>query len=310
MTRLPLDRLAGAPISWGVCEVPGWGVQPPPAQVLDELAGVGLRALELGPDGFLPTDPTALRGLLDGRGLRLVGGFVPVVLHRPEQAAAAQAELRRASALLGAAGADVVVLAATAAEAGYDRPRRLADEEWDTLVTALDEASRTAVASGLRLVLHPHVGTVVEGPEDVRRILERTSVPLCLDTGHLLIGGVDPVELARAAPERIGHVHLKDVDAALAAEVRSGRTSYGDAVADGLYRPLGAGDVRIAEVVDTLERGGYRGWYVLEQDVRLDREAAGGEGPVGDVRTSVAFLTGSQRPAHPTGALAGERGRD
>ncbi len=311
MTGVPLDRIAGAPISWGVCEVPDWGVQPTAGRVLDELASVGLHALELGPDGFLPPDPAELRSLLDARGLRLVGGFVPLVLHRPDHAAAADAQLRRATTLLAEAGADVVVVAATAAEAGYDRSRRLAAEEWTTLVAQLERARETVAAAGLTVALHPHVGTVVEGADDVGELLERSSVPLCLDTGHLLIGGTDPVELARTAAGRIAHVHLKDVDGGLAAQVRDGTTTYGRAVADGLYRPLGRGDARIGEVVDTLQRGGYRGWYVLEQDVRLGGEPAAGEGPVQDVRASVAYLTtGSQRPADVERPLAGDRGRD
>ncbi len=311
MTTLPIERLAGAPISWGVCEVPDWGVQPAPGRVLSELADVGLGALELGPAGFLPREPAALRSLLDAHGLRLVGGFVPVVLHRPELVEAAEAELRRASTLLAAAGADVVVVAASPDGVGYDRSRPPTEREWRTLVGALERAAVAVAAAGLALVLHPHVGTLVERTEDVERIVEHTSVSLCLDTGHLLIGGVDALELARAVPERIGHVHLKDVDGALAARVRSGTTSYGQAVADGLYRPLGEGDAQIAQVVDTLERGGYRGWYVLEQDVRLGGEPAAGEGPVKDVGASAGFLTtGRQRPAHPSGMQAGQRGRD
>ena len=139
MTPLPLARLAGAPISWGVCEVPDWGYQPPAEQVLRELAAIGLEALELGPDGFLPTDPEALRALLDEHGLRLVGGFVPLVLHRPERAEERRTTVRRAAAQLAAPGATVMVVAATTEEPGYDGPRRLTDPEWETLVTGLHQ---------------------------------------------------------------------------------------------------------------------------------------------------------------------------
>src|SRR5688500_20148811 len=99
-------RLAGAPISWGVCEVPGWGRQLPPERVLAEMAGLGLTATELGPLGYLPLEPDALRARLDAHGLALVGGFVPLVLHEP----AAGDALRTAdevAARYAAAGADV-----------------------------------------------------------------------------------------------------------------------------------------------------------------------------------------------------------
>src|SRR5436309_6340719 len=105
-------KIAGAPISWGVCEVPGWGYQLEPDRVLSEMAGLGLPATELGPDGYLPTDPSRLEAALADHGLGLVAGFVPAVLHEPAEL---EEELERVAAqadLLGAAGADVIVLAA------------------------------------------------------------------------------------------------------------------------------------------------------------------------------------------------------
>ena len=88
---------------------------------------------------------------------------------------------------------------------------------------------------GIRAVLHPHVGTMVEKKDEVNRVLDGSTIPLCLDTGHLLIGGTDPLELARAAADRIAHTHLKDVDADLAARVQSGELTYTQAVAQGMY---------------------------------------------------------------------------
>ena len=107
---------------------------------------------------------------------------------------------------------------------------------------------------GVRAVLHHHVGTMVETGEEVQRVLEGSGVPLCLDTGHLLIGGSDPAELARQAPGRIAHAHLKDVDSAMAAQVRSGDLTYTQAVREGMYRPLGRGDVDIAAIVGAPRR--------------------------------------------------------
>jgi inosose dehydratase len=288
-----LDRIAAAPISWGVCEVPGWGVQMSPARVLDEMRELGIRATEAGPDGYLGDDPDAAAALVREHGLRLVGGFVPTVLHRP----GALDPVERAAGLFAAAGADVLVLAAATGVEGYDERPSLSDDEWSALLQGLDAARELCDGHGLRCALHPHVGTMIEGPEEIDRVLVRSSVDLCLDTGHLVIGGSDPVDLVRNAAHRVSHVHLKDVDGAIAARVLNGSLSYSDGVHEGLYRPLGAGSVEVAEFVAVLERAGYSGWYVLEQDAMLAADPAAGAGPLGDVRASLEFLRSVLQPA-------------
>lgn len=292
MSEPPL-RLAGAPITWGVCEVPGWGCQLAADRVLREVAGVGLRAVELGPRGFLPDDPCEVARTLDRHDLRLAAGFVPAVLHRGEHRAEALEGLAAAAATLKAAGAEVLVLAAELAggHGGYDRSAELSEAEWATLAEGLGRARAVAATHGLALALHPHYGTAVERREHVERILASSDVPICLDTGHLLVGGADPLAVARAADGRVIHVHVKDVDAALAARVRAGELGYRDAVARGLYRPLGEGDVDVAAIVRLLRSAGYGGWYVLEQDVVLEREPAEGEGPALAAARSVDYLT-------------------
>ena len=283
-------KIAGAPISWGVCEVPGWGYQLGSDRVLAEMREAGLTATELGPEGFLPTDTDALTTLLNGYGLACVGGFVPVVLfkddHDPLDDLAGPLES------LVAAGAGVVVLAAATGADGYDDRPVLDENQWARLLSNLDRLAEVAAARGLRAVLHPHVGTMVETRAEVDRVLAGSRIPLCLDTGHLLIGGTDPLALTRQVPDRIEHAHLKDVNAELAAKVQSGELTYTQAVAAGMYVPLGAGDVDIAGIVKTLEDNGYDGWYVMEQDNILDGEPQG-RGPLADVLASVAFLQGA-----------------
>ena len=119
-------------------------------------------------------------------------------------------------------------------------------------------------------MLHPHVGTMIENTAEVQRVLEGSSIALCLDTGHLLIGGTDPAELTRQAPDRIAHVHFKDVDARKAKNVQDGRWTYTEGVTRGMYRPLGTGDVDVAAIVAHLTKRGYDGWYTLEQDTILE----------------------------------------
>ena len=283
-------RIAGAPITWGVCEVPGWGHQIAPDRVLKEMAAIGLTATELGPEGYLPTDPHHLRAMLDSHGLRLTAGFVPVVLHLAERAEEELAAARRSADLLAAAGAEVLVLAAATGVADYERSAELGIEQWRTLLSAVDRMLEVGAERGLSVTLHPHVGTIIESPEDIGRLLRTSSVSLCLDTGHLTIGGGGPVELAATEPDRIAHVHLKDVDDRLARLVRRGDVGYREAVGRGLYRPLGEGDVDVAGVVRTLEASGYRGWYVLEQDAVLASPPAPGTGPARDAQTSLGFL--------------------
>jgi inosose dehydratase len=279
-------KIAGAPISWGVCEVPGWGHQMTPDRMLAEMRDAGLAATEFGPDGFLPEDPAERSTLLKSHGLGAVGGFVPVVLHDAGHDPLPEVD----RALEGFGDARTLVLAAATGLDGYDERPVLSDADWATLVANLDRIAAHVAGLGRRAALHPHVGTVVERPEEVERVLSGSGVPLCLDTGHLLIGGTDPLELARASAGRIAHVHLKDVDAALARRVRAGDVTYTEAVRGGIYRPLGAGDVDIAGIVATLEAAEYAGWYVLEQDTILGAEPAPGAGPIEDVRRSVAYM--------------------
>lgn len=276
-------RIAGAPISWGVCEVPAWGYQLGAARVLAEMRAAGLTATEFGPAGFLPADPAERAELLAEYGLQPVGGFVPVVLHDP----AADPVPGVQAALAGFGAGTTLVLAAAAGVDGYEARPRLDDLAWKTLLGNLDRLADLAAGLGVLATLHPHVGTVVERAEEVWRVLDGCAIPLTLDTGHLLIGGTDPVELTRQALGRVAHTHLKDVDGTMAARVRAGEIGYAAAVSRGLYRPLGAGDVDIAGIVAALSAAGYQGWYVLEQDTAL---AGPDSDPLPDVRASIAYL--------------------
>jgi inosose dehydratase len=283
-------RLAAAPISWGVCEVPGWGLQLPPERVLAEMVELGIDATELGPQGWLPLDGARARAELDRFGLRLVGGFVPLVVHEP-QLGATREQAVRAAAQLAAAGADVFV-AALVADLAWSAPPPVDDDGFKRAGEHLRQVADLAAAEGLELVLHPHVGTIVESAADVERALEHTDVRWCFDSGHLLIGGVAPADFVRAHAGRIGHVHLKDVDARLAGELRRGALSLVEATQAGLFRPLGEGDAGIDEVVELLEQSGYERWLVLEQDIAITgSEPPAGGGPALDVRKSIEFLS-------------------
>ncbi len=287
-----LGRVAGAPITWGVCEVPGWGHQMAAERVLAEIRGVGFAATELGPKGFLPEDGPGLAAVLARHGLRVVAGFVPALLHVPGRLEAELEAVDASARALSAAGAEVLVLAASTGRESYEAGASLSDSEWTAIGHALSRADEIAARHGLLLTLHPHYGTAIEGAADVARLLEVSSVGLCLDIGHLMVAGADALAVARSAPQRVRHVHLKDVDAALALRVQRRELGYHEAVRAGLYRPLGEGGGRVAELVRLLESQGYSGWYVLEQDAVLHEEPPPGGGPAADAARSLEFLRG------------------
>lgn len=278
-------RLAAGPISWGVCEVPGWGLQLPPERVLAEMRALGIGATEAGPDGYLG-DAGRARSLLAANGLRLVGGFLAVVLHEPAALEETLDRVRRTAAFFAELGGEVVCSAAVVDDA-WSSPVELADAQWEHLLAALPLVDAAAAEHGLRHALHPHWGTLVERAAAVARVLEGSEVAICLDTGHLALGGADALAIVADHSDRVGHVHLKDVDERTAGRLRAGELGLVEAVQAGLFRPLGVGCAQVEDVVLALEQAGYDGWYVLEQDTAIaDPESS----PADDVRTSVEFL--------------------
>lgn len=280
-------RIAAAPISWGVIEVPDWGVQLDRDRVLKEMTGLGVSATEFGPDGFLPDAPAERASVLANAGLQAVGGFFPIVLHDADRDPLPAIE-RELEAYV-AAGADTLVLSAVTGRDGYDEAPELTAAEWATLLTNLDRALDVAAAVGVVATLHPHLGTVVESPEAVENVIVGSRIGLCLDAGHFTLGGGDPVQLVKDHAARIVHAHLKDVSLEVAARVRAGELSYRDGVQQGMYRALGEGDARIPEIIAALRGAGYDGWYVLEQDTVIENEADAARA-LENARRSIEFI--------------------
>lgn len=286
---IPTARIGAAPISWGVCEVPGWGYQAEYDFVLSEMVALGVTQIELGPDGFLPSDTDELKTVLDKYSLNVIGGFVPTVLFDANYDPLP--ELLERSKHYSGLGAKSLILSADSGETNYDNKKVLTDAEWETLYQNIGRIVAAFADSGVNLVLHPHVGTVIETAEEVLRVLENTTVNLCVDTGHLLIGGTDPVELAENFPTRVGHVHLKDVNKEVLARVKSGELAYTEGVANGLYTVLGEGDVEISRMVQALESNGYQGLYVIEQDVIVNQQELSAGVAITNTRNSIKYLS-------------------
>ena len=270
-------RIATAPVSWGILEVQGWGKQRPYGEVLDEIVQAGYTGTELGPYGFLPTDPKQLKSELAKRNLPLLGAFTPLPLaHAAQHDAALQSALDVAR-LLSQADAPFLVLAdemspARMAVAGSVDERRdgMNAQQWDGAARLLDRVTRAGREFGLTSVFHHHCGTYIETPAEVERLLAATDpqmLGLCLDTGHYLYGGGDPVGCARTHGKRVRHLHLKDVKPPVLEQVRREKIPYLDAIRMGVFCELGQGGVNLSGVIRELTAAGFDGWAVFEQDV-------------------------------------------
>jgi inosose dehydratase len=292
MTDL-FHRVATAPISWGVCEVPGWGVQLPVDRVLTEMAGLGFTHTELGSVGWLPGRPDELRATLDRHGLSLLAAFVPLVLHDRSMTEATLDQAAGAAQLLEDLGGTCFNTAPVTSPDWAPR-RPLSDNEWEHTYDMVGRLEELCTSHGLTQVIHEHVGCTVETAEEVERLLEHTSARFVLDTGHLALGGYDPLRFARDHASRVGLVHLKDLRPEVGEQLNASALSLMEAVQQGLFPALGEGHLPLTEIVTVLEAGGYTGWYVIEQDCAITgEEPAAGTGPVADMGRSLGFLTGN-----------------
>ncbi len=274
-------RLANAPCSWGVLEFGLSGQVASWEQVLDEIAETGYAGTELGDWGFLPAEAQRLRAELQRRDLRMVGGFVPVALACPEALEAGMAVALKTARLLAMTGGKETVLVLADDNGTVEARTRnagrvtadlgLSDTQWATFAeAAAGIAQQVRAETGLRTVFHHHCGGYVETPDEIDRLMALTDpdlLGLCLDTGHCLYGGGDPLALLIRYRSRIWHVHLKDLEPAVASRARQEGLDYFQAVAQGVFCELGHGVVPFVAIVEELGSMGYTGWLVVEQDV-------------------------------------------
>jgi inosose dehydratase len=246
--------LGSCPDSWGV-----WFAddprQTPWHRFLDELAEAGYRWLELGPYGYLPTDPGRLREEVDRRGLRVSGQAVFGALHDPGRWEADLRDARQVAELVAAMGAGHVVL--LPADAGPDPPE-LDDDQWRTLADASNRLGRILQQEyGLRAVFHPHADSVVGTQPQVERFLAETdpaSVNLCLDTGHIAYYRGDNVELIRRYPDRVGYLHLKQADPDVVDQVEAEGLGFAEAVRRGVMCEPPKGEPDTEALLDAVDR--------------------------------------------------------
>lgn len=273
--------LANAPVSFGAFELSRADYQrPDPEHLMASLADIGYRGIDLGDPGYLGTGPL-LRERLSRHGLGLTGGWCDLPFYDDDAYAAALPRLERSLDLFDAAGrhpdrpAGKPTLAVSGRDVRVAHPGGgarmpeigLAAAGWKTLARNVNDAVRRCADRGWTATFHHHTCTDVESPAEVDRLLADTDIDLTLDTGHLIVGGGDPVDAVSRWSSRINHLHLKDARSSVIAAALDSGAGMIEVWSKRVFVPIGDGDLDVAGVVQALKRSGYSGWAVVEQDI-------------------------------------------
>jgi inosose dehydratase len=264
-------RFGVSPIAWVNDDMPELGGDTPLETILRESQEIGFEGVELG--GKFPREPNALKAALAPYGLDLVGGWYSGSL-LVQDAAAEIAALQPHLALLKAMGSSVFVFAETSNAVHGDRSAplesapRLASGDWARFGERISGVADYIAGHGLKFAYHHHLGTVVETQADVDAFVKATSpsVGFTLDTGHAALGGVRTVDVIERHPDRIAHVHCKDVRGPVHAEARRTGKSFLDGVLAGMFTVPGDGGIDFGAVMRSLKRIGYSGWIIIEAE--------------------------------------------
>lgn len=267
-------RVGTAPDSWGV-----WFAddpqQTPYGRFLDEVVASGYHWIELGPYGYLPTDPAQLRDELGSRGLRLSAGTVFERLHQPDSWSAVWSQVEDVAKLTAAVGGTHVVVIPEmwrdASSGAVLEERLLTDEQWRDKTEGMDRLARQMYETyGVRAQFHPHADSHVDTEEHIYRFLDSTDaefVNLCLDTGHVSYCGGDNLAIIAKYPDRIGYLHLKQVDPEVRAKVEAEDLPFGEAVRLGAMTEPPQGIPEMPSLLAAVERLGADVFAIVEQDM-------------------------------------------
>jgi inosose dehydratase len=267
-------RVGTAPDSWGVW-FPDDPQQTPYIRFLDEVAIAGYEWIELGPYGYLPTDPNQLRDELDARGLRLSAGTVFERLHQEDSWSDVWSQVEAVAKLTAAVGGTHVVVIPELwrhpVTGAVLEPRQLTDEQWRRKTDGVNRLAREMYEKyGVQAQYHPHADSHVDTEEHVFRFLDCTHsehVSLCLDTGHISYCGGDNLNIINKYPERIGYLHLKQVDPTVIAKVATEGLSFGEAVRLGAMIEPPRGIPDLPSLLRAVERLGIDVFAIVEQDM-------------------------------------------
>jgi len=266
-------KLATAPVNWNNSDVSDYREWTPYPQLIDEMAKAGYTVTEWGMN--MSMDPKRMGEDLETRGLGMLGGFVGLELRNPARRKEEIARGLEVGQFLQSIGGKYLI----AADNGDDRRREeaghvdptgeLTDEEWQSLGDGLNELGQLLSREGVHLVFHNHVGTYVETETETEHLLKVTDpnyVSWCLDCGHLAYGGGNTLRMLKKYGNRVGYVHLKDVDGDVFHRARAEDWSFAEALKQFIFAPLGDGIAGVPEVLNALKQSGYDGWLVIEQD--------------------------------------------
>ncbi len=288
-------QIGAAPCSWGV-EFANDQRNPPWRRVLDECAEAGYGGIELGPVGYLPEDQSLLSDALAAREIELTAGVLFRPFHDPAQWEDVLDGAHRTCKALAAHGAREFVLIDSisprrAPTAGRPNEAEQMDSaEWRAFAGRIRDIARIGVEEyGLTASIHPHAGGFCDFEPEVEKLLDDVDgslLKICLDTGHSLYAGFDPVAFMRRHMDRVSYVHFKDIDPSVRATVVAERTDFYEACAEGIFCVLGKGDVDFQAVRSLLLEHGYDGWCTVEQDC----DPQGAKSPIDDARANRKFL--------------------
>jgi inosose dehydratase len=293
-------RIGNAPVSFGVYSTDG--DNPPFEEVLEAIASAGYQGTELGPFGYFPTSPNVLSRVLAEKNLALASSFVGLPLDDKERREASVASALEVARLLATQGVRELIIAddddndraRIAGRVPFGGAASWSDGQWKEAARTLHAIARALREQlSMRVVVHHHVGTFIETAEDIDRLMFETDpelVGLLADTGHLLYGGADPMDILARHRARVWYVHLKDVNAEELARVRSSEISVREATARGVFCPLGDGAVELARFIEKLRGGGYDGWLIVEQDVIRGPDGVVRPDPTDSAKKSRALL--------------------
>ena len=275
-------KVAAAPVSWGVFEkTEGDPLQLAPEDMLDQMAAAGYAGTELGPPGYLG-DASQLKERLAARRLSLVGAFLPQRFSRPEHAAEDRAWMLGVLDLLAEGRPDAVMPKAVLSDASLEPERMrwagqvpshpeaaLPAERFGIFIDNVHRAGEACRERGFDPVLHFHAGSYCESASEIHAVfdaLDTSLVGMCLDTGHALFGGADPLELLGSYGDVVRHVHVKDCDLHVLQQVCRSGGGLMEAWDKGVFCQLGLGTAGLDGFLDALRARDWQGWLVVEQD--------------------------------------------
>jgi inosose dehydratase len=287
-------HLANAPVSWGI-DYPSDPGNPPWGKVMTEIAAAGYRYTELGPYGYYPTDPGVLKAEFDRRGLNVVAGFVFEPLNDPDRADTTLDVASKTVKLLSAVGgARLVMIDHISKErmltAGRrDLAPRLGSNRFHSMVDLINRIADVALEHDVTPVIHQHAGSYIEFEDEVESLvaaLDAQKVSLCVDTGHMVYAGINPVRFYKDHANRVKYFHFKDIDPAVHARILAEVVPFLDAVAQKVFCPMGRGLVNWPGLASAIRDHGYEGAATVEQDIDPSISLA----PIDDAKASLAYL--------------------